>query len=91
MKAWGLPIGSIVVSFLGLPSRILNINHRKEKLVYFGAGVWVVSFGLSGVPGEKLEAMGLRLRGSLLKVALGCRQPTKKEPSTKKSQSGRQR
>ena len=27
---WGLPTGSKVVLFWGLPCRILNINHKKE-------------------------------------------------------------
>ena len=29
---WGLPIGSIVVPFLGLPYRILNMNPQKNYI-----------------------------------------------------------
>ena len=35
----GLPIGSLVVPFLGLPYRILNMNHKKELL----RSLWVES------------------------------------------------
>ena len=32
-----IPIGSLVVAFLGLPSRYLNINHKRELL----GSLWV--------------------------------------------------
>ena len=51
-----LPLGSIVVPFLGLPCRILKINHKKE--LQWSLWVRLRTFGSCG-------SFGLRVSGSL--------------------------
>ena len=45
----GLPRGSIVRSFLGLPYRILNVNHKKELFWSLWVGFRVVISEGSGL------------------------------------------